>query len=237
MSPASMFALMENADMWIDAVVSLGLSNLIGAVMGNAKDHTGLVYGKLTAVRRVDNRRGKVMWLCTCECGGTTEVDAGSLTSGNTSSCGCVVPNLKHGGSTKSSYYTWRAMIRRCTNPVDKDYRRYGARGVTVDPRWVEYTNFVADMGEPVGDETLDRIDTYGNYTKENCRWAGLTTQARNRRLHSKNKSGHTGVSAEGANWRAKLTTGKKSYYSKLFGDINDAIAARYALELAHFGG
>ena len=132
-------------------------------------DRTGQVFGKLTALEQVGrDALKKVLWRCKCECGNETIVPSGSLATGNTTSCGCVVPNLKHGGWKKSSYNTWRAMIRRCTVPTDKDYPRYGGRGVSVCTKWLEYANFVADMGEPVGDETLDRIDAYGNYEPTN---------------------------------------------------------------------
>jgi len=201
-------------------------------------DRTGQVFGKLTALEQAGRDTSKkVLWRCKCECGNETIVPSGSLVTGNTTSCGCVIPNFKHGGWKKASYNTWRAMIRRCTVPTDKDYPRYGGRGVSVCPQWLEYVNFVADMGEPVGDETLDRIDAYGNYELPNCRWAGVQTQCRNIRVRPDSTTKVTGVSKTGSGrFMAKITANKKSFYSKVFGTVEEAAAARKELERLHWG-
>jgi len=199
-------------------------------------DRTGQVFGKLTVFEQAGrDKLKKVLWRCTCECGNETVVVSGSLVTGNTTSCGCTVPNFKHGGWKKSSYNTWRAMIRRCTISTDKDYLRYGGKGISVCPAWMEYKNFVADMGEPEGDETLDRVDTYGNYSPENCRWAGVQTQNRNTRLRVNSTTGFIGVSVVGRKFLAKISVGKKSYYSKLCATVEEAAAARKELERLHW--
>jgi hypothetical protein len=127
-------------------------------------------------------------------------------------------------------------MIRRCTVPTDKDYPRYGARGVKVCAQWMEYTRFAADMGEPVGDETLDRIDAYGDYTPENCRWAGVQTQNRNVRVRPTSKTGVVGVlKTVSGTYMAKVTVKKRSFYSKCFATVEEAAAARKELERLHW--
>ena len=54
--------------------------------------------------------------------------------------------------------------------------------GVSYDPRWEVFENFLEDMGERPEGTTLDRIDGSKGYSKDNCRWATPKEQARNRR-------------------------------------------------------
>ena len=204
--------------------------------MPKFKDRTGQRFGKLIAIERAGRNAFKqILWRCMCDCGKQTIVAAGSLATGNTTSCGCITPNFKHGGWNKSSYNTWRAMMRRCHNPKDKDYKRYGAMGVQVCQEWHDYIKFAQDMGEPEGTQTLDRIDPYGNYTKENCRWASVTIQNRNIRLRPNSKSGHIGVHLRGKKWYAELTCKKIKYYSHACSTVEEAVAARKELERVHW--
>lgn len=215
------------------------IQTLKGVFMPKLIDHTGKKFSRLLVLERAGkNNLKKVLWKCLCDCGNSTVLAAGLLTSGNTTSCGCYLKEriTKHGGWKKGSYNTWRAMVRRCTVLTDKDYPRYGGRGVKVCPEWLDYLAFERDMGEPTGDETLDRIDTYGDYSKENCRWAGVTTQCRNVRVRANSKTGVTGVSKTlSGTYMAKVTAKKSSFYSKCFSTIEEAAAARKQLELLHW--
>jgi hypothetical protein len=202
-------------------------------------DRKGQRFGRLLVVEEAGrNALKKVMWRCVCDCGEETVVPSGGLVTGNTTSCGCFLQEkiTKHGGWKKSSYNTWRAMMRRCNNPNDKDYSRYGGVGVIVCPEWHDYLRFEADMGEPVGNQTLDRKNPYGNYEPGNCRWADLPTQARNVRVRKTSASGHIGVHRRGKKWLAEITVGKKKHYASLRETLEEAVAARKELERLHWG-
>ena len=73
-------------------------------------------------------------------------------------------------------------MIQRCTNPNHTYYERY--KGLLCI-EWLDFNNFLQDMGERVEGTSLDRIDNEKGYCKENCRWATPKTQMRNRSCNS----------------------------------------------------
>ncbi len=77
----------------------------------------------------------------------------------------------------------WRAMIRRCTEPGQKDWPRYGGAGITVCPAWIQsFGQFLKDMGPaPTQAHWLGRLRVLENYEPGNCVWTMQPPQERRR--------------------------------------------------------
>lgn len=87
-----------------------------------------------------------------------------------------------HGQRKTRGYAAWASMLRRCYNPSQQNYSRYGGRGITVCPAWHKAAQFLLDMGQPPEGYSLDRIDGTRGYSPDNCRWATREQQNANRR-------------------------------------------------------
>lgn len=153
-------------------------------------DLTGQSFGRLT-VLGLDGpvKGGQLKWFCQCSCGSSIKSIRGvRLRLGTTKSCGCLrsetttLRKTSHGLTHLNEYSIWCKIKERCYNKNSHAYHHYGGRGVTVCDRWAKFENFYSDMGpRPSAKHSIDRIDCNKNYEPENCRWATMTTQQRNR--------------------------------------------------------
>ena len=106
-------------------------------------------------------------------------------------------------------------MRKRCLNKMDKNYSKYGGRGISICERWDDYANFLHDMGEAPEGMTIDRIDVNGNYEPGNCRWADAITQMNNMRTNILIR--HKGETLTVKQWSRRLNMPYHALYQRLF--------------------
>lgn len=155
-----------------------------------AYDLVGQKFGRLTVLRMGDRGARKTpqrVWDCECECGGFVTVVGQNLRNGTTKSCGCYQreraseSNTTHGLSRSKTYFVWQQMVRRCTVPGSSGWEEYGAKGVTVDSRWLTFEGFLEDMGLAEPGMSIERRDNDKGYCRENCYWLPRSRQPNNR--------------------------------------------------------
>lgn len=164
-------------------------------------DLTGKRFGRLTVIERAENyispngKYKQTRWLCRCDCGQYKIVHATSLRRGLTRSCGCYNEEVmqkrktKHNMTESRLYSIWCNMKNRCYNPTVDSYVDYGERGITVCDEWQEFIPFMEwaykngyDETKSSRDYSLDRKDTDGDYSPDNCKWSTIIEQANNKR-------------------------------------------------------
>lgn len=167
----------------------------VGALpSGHIEDLRGVRFGTLVVEEfSVMDKYRRACWVCKCDCGNTTTKNSYYLKNAKTVSCGCVSTRPKrnnvstHHMSRTRIYKIWKSMRKRCscTNPTQREYRDYFARGIKVCDEWNNSFEpfYEWAMANGYNDSlSIDRINNDGNYEPSNCRWVDNTTQQRNRR-------------------------------------------------------
>jgi len=147
-----------------------------------------------------------------------------------------IVQKRRDGQTTHPLYNTYGGMKKRCLQENDKDFARYGGRGIKICDRWLGvdgFFNFVEDMGERPEGHTLDRKDVNGDYSPKNCRWADAHIQSGNKR-----GSNNTGISyiKKHNRFRVRISVDGVTYGLGSYKTIEEALEARKEGELKYLG-
>jgi hypothetical protein len=98
-------------------------------------------------------------------------------------------------------YKTFTGMRDRCRNPKHQYYHRYGGRGISVCPQWLErgsgFWNWLEHMGPRPEGHSIDRIDNDGNYEPGNVRWATRSQQYYNSDIAKGERHGQSKLTRE----------------------------------------
>ena len=231
----------------------------------------GVPDSRLTVLKRCEdhiqkNGRRKIQWLCQCSCENKTlvKVVGGSLRSGRTKSCGCLMKETsakigKESHKTNSYDLTGEYGIGYTSKGdefwfdledkhlVEKYCWSYDKNGYVRAWDYINCKNIYLHalvMGFPSGDITIDHKNhpPRSEHKKDNrkCNLEVVTRSENNmnRSLASNNTSGITGVSFDRTRnkWMAYIKINKKTIYLGRFTRKEDAIETRKNAEIQYFG-
>lgn len=127
-------------------------------------------------------------YLFKCDCGNVKSIIASNVKRGATVSCGCYQKghpsHIKYGFSHTRIDNIYKSMVARCYSKTNSRYDRYGKRGIVVCDEWLKDKEKFFEWAFSHGYKdnlTIDRIDTDGNYTPDNCKWSTQKEQQNNR--------------------------------------------------------
>lgn len=227
-------------------------------------DLTGQRFGKWTVIERAEDYISPAgyhttQWLCRCDCGTERVVNASTLRSKLSKSCGCLRNELNtiRNSVVNKKYNEWifedNQVIGICHNNTDcrfiididdyekcKDYcwsvHSNGYIIGLINKKTTVISRFIMN---PTGNLQVDHIN--GNrQDNRKCNLRLVTPQQNNmnRGVSTRNTSGVVGVrfNKRYSKWNANITFEGFTYSLGYYEDINDAIEARKQAEIKYFG-
>ena len=194
----------------------------------------GARFGRLTVLGAAPKKgTNHSRWHCRCDCGEERDVKGFSLVLGKTVSCGCLSGEMlgdrtrTHGMTGTALYRIWNGIKRRCQTPANKDYPRYGGRGIKLCERWQDFANFHADIPErPSKRHTLDRRDNDGHYEPGNVFWA--TPQEQQNNMRSNRQITYRGRTMNATQWAIEIGVKPRTFFMRLSKGMTPEEAIEY---------
>lgn len=228
--------------------------------IGKFQDLTGQRFGKLEVIERVENKNGRVMWLCKCDCGNYHTTTTNSLKSGLCVSCGCLNPfknplvnpakckfnTYDLSGEYGIGYTSKGEEFYFDLEDYDKikDYCWYiNNNGYVVSNKKISSKKqrkiFMHRIIMNVEDSFVQVDHIYHNRIdnrKSKLRVVTNQQNQMNQQLHINNTSGITGVYWYKNKWESLISFNGKLQYLGLFDNFDDAVKARKEAEIRCFG-
>ena len=136
--------------------------------MPRATDLTNQRFGRLLVNEFAGHIKSRRFYYCTCDCGMETLVSTSNLTTGNSTSCGCLTyensakASRKHGASASGKkrapeYTAWCRIKKKAPNFPDE---------------WSDYQTFLRDVGHrPSPKHQIYRRDLTQPHSPNNTYW------------------------------------------------------------------
>lgn len=196
-----------------------------------AENLAGQRFGMLTVVEKTENKRGRVCWICQCDCGNICTVTAHELKCGKTKSCGCRRSLGELGISNIAGRRFGRLVALTTTKKRDK--------------KGSVYWHCRCDCGNEL-DVTEDSL-VHGNYRSCGCLKKEIQQDIVNKLHHidgtcvewlekrkhrSDNTSGFRGVYClKNGHYRVGIGFKKQKYHIGTYKTFEEAVAARLEVE------
>lgn len=200
--------------------------------VNRTKDITGMRFGSLIALEISHVEKRMAYWKYQCDCGNIHTARANTVTHQTKKkndpelpSCGCVelARKTKHGfrkvNDTHPAYRAYRGIMSRCYNPNDRNYKWYGAVGVTICDEWKnnpeKFIQWAIANGWSEGlhvdkDILCKELNIYPHvYSPGTCQWVsakvnvGFATNRENYGAHPNIKLSHREVAEILAEYKA----------------------------------
>ena len=180
--------------------------------------------GKLVVVKYLGyyakNEIKKRHWfLCQCDCGNTKEIRWNHICTTEKrkiKSCGCT--RTPHGFTKHPAYTHYKSMMARVHRPDPIKHKQYIIHNIGICKEWEGHPENFCKWADENGFKkglTLDRIDGYGDYSPENCRWTTPEVQANNRPTYNRNLT-FNGKTQSISLWARELGIAESTLRSRL---------------------